>query len=463
MELELQTVSFKNPTSLVCDQDSSDTDMTIVTAGGHRRPAHKLIMARFSDMLRHVLLDTCDTEDTCLVLPEVEPGHLDLVLTLAYTGAVTSVTRHQVTAISDIFNLLSVKLDKFVVRAEEKQEIPAEDVVETEDMVEDCDDEDYTIPDNMEDSGNESPNMDDPCVESNSENDAIMTESNQVSKTFKFEHYEERDGLFYCKFPDCDYKEPFKTLGGCKNHQLRFHTEEEEKFFKCQFCDSKFASNQLRNKHQNLIHNKRYACSKCDKVFSEKTRLIIHSRIHSGIKPYKCDECSFKCNQKDNLRLHKEFKHPELGIQHKKFSCHICSASFLTNGNLKRHLSVHEDQKKFVCETCGKSFRDPGTLKQHTYSHGNQAFTCDICDQKFSSPHYLSRHILRLHPTDGIFPLKCGQCDKGFSLKHQLEEHIESVHENIKHRCPKCNLIVGRKSSVARHLKKGRCSALSSV
>ena len=84
--------------------------------------------------------------DACLVLPDVEFGYLELVLTLAYTGAVTSITRHQVTAISDIFNLLSVKLEKFMLRADKKPEIQADYVVETEDINDYCDDENIAVP-----------------------------------------------------------------------------------------------------------------------------------------------------------------------------------------------------------------------------------------------------------------------------------------------------------------------------
>jgi uncharacterized Zn-finger protein len=164
--------------------------------------------------------------------------------------------------------------------------------------------------------------------------------------------------------------------------------------FSCSFCDKAFASNQLRNKHKNLAHVKRFGCQfeSCNKVFSEKTRLLIHSRIHSGEKPYVCEDCGFSCAQKDNLRLHKQFKHPAAGRPEKKFVCPICPASFLTKSNLSRHSISHTDSAQCVCETCGKAFKDPAALRQHTFSHAGAEFPCGQCDQRFASPLYLSRH-----------------------------------------------------------------------
>ena len=214
---------------------------------------------------------------------------------------------------------------------------------------------------------------------------------------FQFVHFEHQNSEVYCRFPGCVYHQSnrgFKTLGGCKNHQLLQHASESQKVFKCKFCDKAFASNQLRNKHENLAHIKRFPCSACGKVFSEKTRLLIHNRTHSGEKPYVCEDCGFSCAQKDNLRLHKQFKHPSTEGHEKRFSCPLCPASFLTKSNLSRHSISHSDLKQCVCETCGKGFKDPAALKQHTFSHSGTEFPCDQCNQRFSSPLYLSRHMV---------------------------------------------------------------------
>ena len=218
-----------------------------------------------------------------------------------------------------------------------------------------------------------------------------------IKDRFQFVHYEQQNSEVFCRFPGCTYHKlnsGFKTLGGCKNHQLLQHASDSQKVFKCKFCDKAFASNQLRNKHENLAHIKRFPCSACGKVFSEKTRLLIHNRTHSGEKPYVCEDCGFSCAQKDNLRLHKQFKHPSTEGPEKRFACPLCPASFLTKSNLSRHSISHSDLKQCVCETCGKGFKDPAALKQHTFSHSGTEFPCEKCDQRFTSPLYLSRHMV---------------------------------------------------------------------
>lgn len=479
-------------------------DMVLKVGVGEQvevRTAHKLVLARLSTMLEQVLREQEEEDEICLLLPELSSSALDLILALAYNGWIGGLSPLKIGEVREACTLLNIRQEEFIVRAEERREkvectkgvdemdyceAATTEICDTEKAlkqqqgcfqcdacdktfiyaksyerhVESC----QTVKTLVEEEYNEV-TVERKCKKvalgkSEYDPDEDLAESHG-GPVFKFQHFSIEGELYYCRFPGCEYQEAFKTAGGCKNHQLRQHATEEEKRFSCKFCDLRFASNQLRNKHQNLLHNKRFPCDQCNKVFSEKTRLMIHLRIHSGEKPFVCESCGFSCSQRDNLRLHKEFKHPNLGMQEKKFTCDICSASFLTKSNLSRHSISHSDLKSCVCETCGKAFKDPGALKQHIFSHGAPDYPCDICGQRFTSPLYLNRHMVRLHPTDGVQPLTCGSCGKGFPLNHQLQEHIQAVHQNVKHCCPHCNMAIGRRSSVARHIKKGRCRAVA--
>lgn len=49
------------------------------------------------------------------------------------------------------------------------------------------------------------------------------------------------------------------------------------------------------------LTSERYECIQCGKAFSGKSGLIVHQRIHTGEKPYKCDEYEKAFIQKSQL------------------------------------------------------------------------------------------------------------------------------------------------------------------
>ena len=66
-------------------------------------------------------------------------------------------------------------------------------------------------------------------------------------------------------------------------------------YAKCQFCDKEFYNNAVRKKevHEIRYHTKKYTfvCQHCGKGFASSDNHIIHERIHTGVKPYKCNFC----------------------------------------------------------------------------------------------------------------------------------------------------------------------------
>lgn len=54
------------------------------------------------------------------------------------------------------------------------------------------------------------------------------------------------------------------------------------------------------------------ACEHCHKVFRFQSNLIVHRRIHTGEKPYKCKICSHACTQSSKLKRHMKTHMKEL-------------------------------------------------------------------------------------------------------------------------------------------------------
>ncbi|XP_043208057.1 LOW QUALITY PROTEIN: B-cell lymphoma/leukemia 11A-like, partial [Amphibalanus amphitrite] len=62
------------------------------------------------------------------------------------------------------------------------------------------------------------------------------------------------------------------------------------------------------------------ACEHCHKVFRFQSNLIVHRRIHTGEKPYKCKICSHACTQSSKLKRHMKTHMKELELSVEKNS-----------------------------------------------------------------------------------------------------------------------------------------------
>ncbi|XP_072380327.1 uncharacterized protein [Diabrotica undecimpunctata] len=83
---------------------------------------------------------------------------------------------------------------------------------------------------------------------------------------------------------------------------------------------------------------KKYKCPHCDVGFSNNGQLKGHIRIHTGERPFKCDE-------KD------------------------CGKTFTRNEELTRHKRIHSGLRPFPCTHCGKRFGRKDHLKKHSRTH----------------------------------------------------------------------------------------------
>ena len=84
-------------------------------------------------------------------------------------------------------------------------------------------------------------------------------------------------------------------------------------------------------------------CDICNKSFSTVGNLKRHKMIHSETKPFKCNQCDYKCNQKHSLT-----KHQLAHLKVKPFVCKQCGYSSSTRSNLTRHKKSKHQNNLYI-------------------------------------------------------------------------------------------------------------------
>lgn len=150
-----------------------------------------------------------------------------------------------------------------------------------------------------------------------------------------------------------------------------------------------------RNKRCNIRDPATFTCDHCGKTYHSRPQLKNHIIwIHMDVRPHQCQWCGKRFYTTSRLA-----EHTIVHTRERNFECDICGVKLVSKMAAVYHRRRHTGEKPYECEDCGERFISASRRSEHAKRRHfkGKRLGCSQCSATFVRNHELKKHIDKAH------------------------------------------------------------------